>query len=115
MFGPYVRVASRASWEAALLLARGRYQHGLIYGRQCLSGADLKGRARRWARKYAQSRENLLVRIRKSGVVIGEEKADHGLRRLVIGDPEVCYRLCDHKGYEYVTMRSKNPRAVVVR
>jgi hypothetical protein len=40
---------------------------------------------------------------------VGEETGEHGCRRLVIGDPEVCYMLCDHKGHEYVTMPCKNP------
>jgi len=42
---------------------RGEYQSDLLAGRQRWSGSDLKGRAARYASRYAESRQALLVRI----------------------------------------------------
>jgi hypothetical protein len=109
MYGPYIRVESREAWERACKLAKGRFQRRVVEGHQRLDLADVVSWRSRFGGSYVSSLENLLVRLRKAGILVGEEGDGFGLRRLVIGDPEVCYRLCDHKGYEYVTMRSKNP------
>lgn len=44
-------------------LARGNYQAGLVGPRACWSGADLKGKARDYGRRYAQSRNNFAVAL----------------------------------------------------
>jgi hypothetical protein len=106
MFGPHIRVVEQGAWRRACKLAHGSYQRRLLHGWQSLSGADLKGRARSWARRYEQSRESFLVRCRKAGIAIGEETADHGLRRLVVGDPEICYQLGNNEKCEFVAMQS---------
>ncbi len=69
----------------ALACAKGVYQTNLIRGVEALSGATLKGAARRWGGRYASSRAALLSRMTAAGVVWGERRQAHGKRVLVIG------------------------------
>ena len=39
------------------------YQFGLMVGKQCWSGGDLRGKAREYAGRYETSRRHLLLRI----------------------------------------------------
>jgi hypothetical protein len=114
MSGPYVRVVSVEEHNKAHRYARGRFQRRILNGYQRLSLADLMGRARRSGSGYARSLENLLVRLRKAGILVGEERADHGLRRLVIGDPAVVYRVGSFKGREFVEMPPRDSGVAVV-
>lgn len=52
--------------DAVFGAARGQYQTDLLYGRQCWSGADLAGKARRYGGRYADSRSNLVGRINQA-------------------------------------------------
>lgn len=71
--------------EIALSLARGCYQRAIVTGRARLSGADLRGRARKWSASYARSRAALLRRLRADArLVVREERGAHGLRILTI-------------------------------
>ena len=78
-------VTDPAALDAALLLARGSYQRGLLLGQYALSGAGLKGAARRWGARYAASRGALLSRLTKAGVEWSEVRAARGKRVLVLG------------------------------
>lgn len=69
----------------ALTLARGCYQRALLDGREALSGSTLAGNAARYGYWYAQSRHNLLGRLRAAGIAVSERRAPHGKRVLVIG------------------------------
>lgn len=60
--GPKVR-------DEALALAKGSYQRNLLYGYEAWSGASLKGRARDWSSKYAHSRQALINRLNKAGLM----------------------------------------------
>jgi hypothetical protein len=100
----FVRIADQESWERACKLARGYYQRRLLRGWQSLSGAELRGRGRRWASKYQESRQNLFLRLLRAGILVGEERADHGLRRLVIGDPAVVYQIRGSESNPIVVM-----------
>lgn len=46
--------------------ARGQYQRWLLDGREKWSGASLRGRAREYGARYAESRSNLLSRIHEA-------------------------------------------------
>lgn len=78
-------VKDQASLDAALKLAKGSYQQGLLRGYENLSGSTLKGKAKGWGGRYAASRSNLLARLRKAGIPISEQIGDHNKRLLVIG------------------------------
>lgn len=62
--------ADSKTQKKALGLTRGRYQRSLIEGRARWSGADLQGTAKSYNGKYATSRENLINRLRKSGIPV---------------------------------------------
>lgn len=71
--------------EKALALAKGSFQENLIYGSEALSLATLKGKARYYGAKYAQSRNNFLRRLTDNGVKWSEQLGAHNKRILVIG------------------------------
>lgn len=50
-----------------LTCARGSYQRSLLTGGSRWSGSDLKGRARHWSGRYAESRKALLRRLERAG------------------------------------------------
>jgi hypothetical protein len=69
----------------ALSLCKGTYQMGVVYGSEALSGATLKGKASKYGARYAESRFNLLARLRSDPrLTVTERKAAHGKRVLVI-------------------------------
>ena len=69
----------------ALSLCKGTYQMGVVYGSEALSGATLKGKASKYGARYAESRTNLLARLRSDPrLTVTERKAAHGKRVLVI-------------------------------
>jgi hypothetical protein len=79
--------------------ARGCYQREVLTGCARLSGADLKGKARRWAAKYAASRESAVCAgaqaVSAHGWRLVEQRVAHGKRVLVLVSPsgeeaEVC-------------------------
>lgn len=75
---------SKAVRDAALALARGCYQRDLVWGWARWSGADLKGKAKKWGAKYARSRANLVGRLLANGFQVEEIKRAHGLRTMHI-------------------------------
>lgn len=81
----YSIVADQSALTAALALCRGDYQRKLLRGAEALSGATLKGAAKRWGGRYLSSRRAILARMTKAGIVWCERKGDHGKRVLVIG------------------------------
>ncbi len=72
-------------FEKALAQCKGCYQRGLIEGRYALSGADLKGKARRYYQRYKKSRDNLLTRLSTEGIKWSEAVGPHNKRILIIG------------------------------
>ena len=81
----YSEIKDQDTYQAALLLARGCYQRALLSGSEALSGATLRGRAKSYGARYAESRRNLLSRCRQAGLAISERRGSHGKRILVIG------------------------------
>jgi len=68
---------------SALALARGSYQRALIEGRAALSGATLRGAAKKYAGRYSHSAHSLVRRLRAAG--LGDEiRAKHGRRVLIL-------------------------------
>lgn len=80
-----VSILDDAAHDAALKLARGSYQRAILTGWARLSGADLRGKARKWSGGYARSRDAIVARVRAAGIPITEARGAHGLRYLVIG------------------------------
>jgi len=76
--------SSREVRDAALALARGCYQRDLVLGWARWSGADLKGKAKKWGAQYARSRAGLVGRLRANGFEVTEIKRAHGLRTMHI-------------------------------
>ena len=72
-----------AAYAIAYPMARGTYQRSLLDGRAALSGADLKGRAKKYGAHYSTSRRNLLARI-ACVLTVAEHIGNHGKRVLVI-------------------------------
>jgi hypothetical protein len=85
------RMSEQKAIDLALTLARGRYQRDLITGRARLSGADLKGLAKKWGARYAASRSAVLRRVVEAGVpfVSARWPKDHGLRTIEWGSNAV--------------------------
>lgn len=85
-------MARRTRWSeidprcvsTALAQCRGEYQRNLVLGRESLSGSTLRGKARRWSGRYAQSSGSLLRRLRLSGLDVSVCTAEHGARVLVV-------------------------------
>lgn len=73
--------------EQALDCARGRYQISMLEDDRPWSGMDLVGKAKSYAGRYRDSRENLLARLRESGLSV---------RRVPdpLGHGAICYRIC---------------------
>jgi hypothetical protein len=68
-----------------LRFARGCYQRALILGQARWSGADLRGRARQFCDRYADSRRNLIRRIQRAGIPASIRPINsHGKLDLVI-------------------------------
>lgn len=81
--GVYAVCQDDDAYRRALALARGSYQRALVEGTAALSGATLRGAAKRWGGRYARSARALLIRLRAAG--LGDEiRAKHGRRVLVI-------------------------------
>jgi len=72
--------------------ARGCYQREVLTGYARLSGADLKGKARKFAGRYAASRESAVRAGAQAVAVYGwrlvEQRVAHGKRVLVLVSPE---------------------------
>ena len=89
----YTEIHSQGSWtankvaELAEEQVRGRYQREVLEGDARLSGANLKGKARKYAGHYRRSVENLLRRIEEAGVEVSERRGENGKRILVLGTP----------------------------
>lgn len=73
-----------AALPIAEKLARGSYQRGVIRGREAISGATLKGKAKKYGIHYARSRGRLITRLKDAGLVIREKTGDHNRRELII-------------------------------
>lgn len=82
---PNAIILDSAAQARALKLARGRYQHGLLQGYYCLSGADLKGKANKYGGHYSRSRGAVLARCREAGIPVREVTGKNNKRILVIG------------------------------
>ncbi len=61
--------------------SRGDYQESVLSGYEAWSGSSLKGRAKQWAGRYADSRRTLLQRIQTALLPLGWS-ADTALVRL---------------------------------
>lgn len=85
MSNPNIIINDEAAAAAAVKLARGEYQRGLLSGYYALSGADLKGKAKKYGGHYARSRGAVLARVRAAGIKVGEIVGSHNKRILVIG------------------------------
>jgi hypothetical protein len=83
------RIDSQATLQLALSICRGSYQRSVVQGYSRLSGADLRGRAKRYSGRYAASRANLLTRLESAGISVSEDRGQHGLRILVL-DGSTC-------------------------
>ena len=71
--------------DLAMEQTKGSYQENLVLGFENLSGSTLKGTARSYGGKYAQSRAALLKRLDAAGIPHGEFRGPNGRRELVIG------------------------------
>ena len=75
------------NFELALSLCKGSYQLAIVKGEAKLSGADLRGRARRWSAGYWRSRKAIIARLDAAGVtftVTGDGTAKGGARYLLV-------------------------------
>ena len=70
---------------SALKLARGSYQQSILRGWSRMSGADLRGKARDYSARYAESRRNLLARLTRANIPHHVATREHGRLELVLG------------------------------
>ena len=80
----WTEIVNTAALERALTAARGRYQRNLLLGYESLSGSTLRGKAKSYSGRYANSRDALLNRVRVVGVIVSERRADHNRRILLL-------------------------------
>lgn len=78
----YSEIRDTRIYDAAMKLARGRYQREILAGVHSLSGSTLQGN---YSPRYRASAANLLDRCRNAGLAVREEIRQHGKRVLVIG------------------------------
>lgn len=83
--GRYAEHVDGGQVALALSCCRGKYQTNVVMGHEPMSGSTLKGRARQYAGRYAASRDNMLRRMRRTGVLFHVAVRDHGRKVLVIG------------------------------
>ena len=79
------KMTAAKAMEMALSLCGGDYQRAIVLGYARLSGSDLKGKARQYSSKYANSRRAILARMTAAGIPWMETKGERGTRILVIG------------------------------
>lgn len=80
----YSEIHNNDTLKKALSLCRGSYQRNILYGREALSGATLRGRAISYSGRYKASSSNLIRKCQEAGLDIREEKRSHNKRVLVI-------------------------------
>ena len=83
--GVWSLVLNRYSYSSALDCTKGCYQEDLINGWHSLSGSTLKGEAKRWKSRYAESRDALLNRLFHANVAHCEAIGPNNRRVLVLG------------------------------
>jgi len=76
-------MTAQEATDEALKRCRGEYQRDIVLGRASLSGADLKGKAKDFGGRYAESRKTILGRL--GGLPIIETKLATGKRVLLAG------------------------------
>lgn len=81
----YVIVKDESALNAALALSRGCYQTAILTGYEALSGATLRGKAKKFAGRYKRSAQSIIDRVSTAGIAIKEVIGDHNRRMLVIG------------------------------
>lgn len=90
-------VGSADALRLARTLARGYYQAAIIDGREASSGSTLRGKAKKWASRYARSRANLYDRMESAGLrVVRVETGPSGKLILALslpGEPHPLPRL----------------------
>lgn len=85
----YAIIHDQSALESALRLARGCYQRAILTGSEAISGATLRGRAKQYAGRYADSARAILRRCQSAGLPVREERGPHGKRLVVIGHATV--------------------------
>lgn len=87
MTQPNTIILDNDSFNAAISVCRGVYQSDIINGRQAISTADLKGKAKEYGAHYRRSIRNLLQRMEDRDIKHKIIKAKKGKLILVIGEP----------------------------
>jgi hypothetical protein len=93
-------VFEKAAQTAAMALAEGHFQMGLLTGTNDLSLSNL---SKKWAGSYAKSRANLLNRMTEAGIVWGEAGLQRGYRVLALGRWRRMDRTEDAASFEFPT------------
>jgi hypothetical protein len=76
--------------EHALRRAAGPYQENVLHGLDDWSGASLRGKARQYGGRYAESRRNLLHRLTAAGLQVMEVRLGaHGRRDMIVAADRV--------------------------
>ena len=81
----YSYIHNQDAIDEALALCKGSYQRDLLLGDEAISGATLRGTARRYGDRYKQSAKNLMRRIENARSPVTEKIGDHNRRELHIG------------------------------
>jgi hypothetical protein len=81
----YAEIRNPAELEKALQLSNGCYQSAILTGSEALSGATLRGKAKRYGDRYARSAASILARCQSAGLAVRESRGLHNKRIVVIG------------------------------
>jgi hypothetical protein len=81
----YATINSQEILTQALQLARGCYQRAILTGSEALSGATLRGAAKKYGDRYATSARSILRRCQAAGLAVREERGPYNKRMVVVG------------------------------
>ena len=72
-------------YDAALACCKGRYQEDVVRGYEDVSGASLRGKAKKWGARYADSRSSLFSRMDSAGICYDIFPAKNGKHEIIWG------------------------------
>lgn len=81
----YAVINDQSVLEQALKLSRGCYQSAILTGSEALSGATLRGTAKKYSDRYKASAKSIIHRCQSAGLPVREEIGNHNKRLVVIG------------------------------
>lgn len=81
----YSIIRCQKTYDEAMKLTRGCYQQNILKGIEAMSGATLRGKAKKYIGRYRQSAQNFIQRCQDNGLDVREDVGSYNKRLLVVG------------------------------